>query len=447
MKQILFSCLGTTDPVRGEHDGPMLHILRHYRPEGAYLFLTPEIREMAGKDSRFEKTGSWIAAHWGGYRPEIRYIDSSVRNAHDIDELDRPLYEAMALISRENPDAEILINLTSGTPQMQMILSQMAMDIRFRARGVQVSNFEKSSGRSQRTNQKGYDIDLELEFNEDEQPGAENRCTEPAMYTIRREYLRRQITALLDERNFVAVAQLSDSIPENLGKLTRHLAARSRLQTGEAMHLAGEVKDLPFRLYAYKTGSRAEYSRTSEYYLLMKNLAQTGNYTEFLLHLEPLTLTLQLALLDRLLQGEGCQTADFIPTTANGRKTFEPFLLQSIHPALYQHYEQSVQAMGWEVKRSDANTYLCDVLLSWFPNVPEKAKRLFEHYDCLKDLRNRLAHTLCTVTKAELRDACGTEPEKLLNEIEGTIIACYPACDPVIFSVYDKSMEYIKANL
>lgn len=112
MKQILFSCLGTTDPVRGEHDGPMLHILRHYRPEGAYLFLTPEIREMAGKDSRFEKTGSWIATHWGGYRPEIRYIDSSVRNAHDIDELDRPLYEAMALISRENPEAEILINLT-----------------------------------------------------------------------------------------------------------------------------------------------------------------------------------------------------------------------------------------------------------------------------------------------------------------------------------------------
>ena len=30
---ILFSCLGSTDPVRGEHDGAMLHIARHYKPD------------------------------------------------------------------------------------------------------------------------------------------------------------------------------------------------------------------------------------------------------------------------------------------------------------------------------------------------------------------------------------------------------------------------------
>ncbi len=58
MKQILFSCVGTTDPVRGEHDGPILHILRHYRPESVLLFLTPEIRELAETDDRFGKTGT-----------------------------------------------------------------------------------------------------------------------------------------------------------------------------------------------------------------------------------------------------------------------------------------------------------------------------------------------------------------------------------------------------
>lgn len=31
--KILFTCMGTSDPVRGYRDGPMLHILRWYRPE------------------------------------------------------------------------------------------------------------------------------------------------------------------------------------------------------------------------------------------------------------------------------------------------------------------------------------------------------------------------------------------------------------------------------
>ena len=71
MKQVLFSCLGTTDPVRKEHDGPMLHILRHYRPESVWLFLTPEIKELAKTDGRFEKTQAWINAHWDGYAPRL----------------------------------------------------------------------------------------------------------------------------------------------------------------------------------------------------------------------------------------------------------------------------------------------------------------------------------------------------------------------------------------
>lgn len=446
MKQILFSCIGTSDPVRGEHDGPMLHILRHYRPENVWLFLTPEIRQLAEEDGRLEKTRLWISGHWGDYRPAFHYVEGSVRNAHDLDALDKPLYDAMTRISRENPDAEILVNVTSGTPQMQMILSQLAMDMRFRARGIQVSNFEKSSGRSQRTNDRDYDIELELECNEDEQPEAENRCVEPEMYAIRREFTRRQITALLDARNFEAVAQLKASLPENLGKLAEHLAARNRLQAGEAKRLAGEVGELPFKLYAYKNGSRTAYTEVSEYYLLMKNLVKSGNCTEFLLHLEPLTLTLQLALLDRLLQPSGGGTWQFI-AFERGRQFFDPVELQNAQPALYAHYSRQMTARGWDVKKIEVSTYLCGDLMSFFPGAPEKAKRLFDHYDMLKDLRNQLAHELRAFTQADIKAACGVDAAKLLEEIEATIITCYPACDPVIFSVFDHCIEYIKHNL
>ena len=105
MKRVLFSCIGTTDPVRGEHDGPMLHILRHYQPDSVWLFLTPEIRALAEKDKRLEKTRDWIRGHWNGYDPDFRYIYCDVANVHDIDALDLPLREALAQLAREEPEA------------------------------------------------------------------------------------------------------------------------------------------------------------------------------------------------------------------------------------------------------------------------------------------------------------------------------------------------------
>ncbi len=447
MEKILFSCIGTTDPVRGEHDGPMLHIMRHYRPEKVCLFFTPEIYALAEKDGRFEKTACWVREHWNGYAPEIRFVRCDVNDAHDIDALDKPLHDALDSLSKAHPDAEYLINVTSGTPQMQMILSQLAMDMRYHARGIQVGNFERKSGSTARTNSRDYDIELELECNEDEQPGSENRCTEPAMYAIRREYMRQQVLTLLEQRNFDAVEQMDNALPEELLRLVRHLAARNRLCLSEAGKLANDLKGLPFKLYSYRGGDRTEYNKTCEYYLLMKNLVYTGHYTQFLLHLEPLTLQLQLALLDKLLVPQRIKTSDFISTLKNRRQLFDPGRLKNAFPALYAQYEQGLLNRGWAPEPKDISTYVCNDLLAYFQPLPAKPAALFRHYEALKELRNRLAHELCTVTDADIMAECGVGVAAILSEIEGTIIECYTACDPVIFSVYEKSIAYIRENL
>ena len=81
------------------------------------------------------------------------------------------------------------------------------------------------------------------------------------------------------------------------------------------------------------------------------------------------------------------------------------------------------------------------------PEEPEAARQLFQHYALLKDLRNCLAHTLYLATEADLTADCGAAPGELLREIEQTILACYPACDPAVFSVYGKCIDYIKGRL
>ena len=41
--KILYSAIGTTDPIRGCYDGAMLHIIRHYKPDMAVLFISKEM--------------------------------------------------------------------------------------------------------------------------------------------------------------------------------------------------------------------------------------------------------------------------------------------------------------------------------------------------------------------------------------------------------------------
>ena len=43
--RVLFSPVGTTDPVRNCRDGACLHILRHYQPDHVVLYYTAEMEE------------------------------------------------------------------------------------------------------------------------------------------------------------------------------------------------------------------------------------------------------------------------------------------------------------------------------------------------------------------------------------------------------------------
>ena len=72
MMRLLFTCMGTSDPVRGYHDGPMLHIIRHYRPEVICVFLSGEAAALDGCGARLDTVLSHIQNNWGGYAPELR---------------------------------------------------------------------------------------------------------------------------------------------------------------------------------------------------------------------------------------------------------------------------------------------------------------------------------------------------------------------------------------
>ena len=277
-ERVLFTCVGTSDPVREMRDGSMLHIMRHYRPEKVYIFLSKEMEDFEKADRRLEKTFCFVNEKWADGTAEAVYEYSGLFNVADMDAVADPLFAFFEKMIRENPDSRVLINLSSGTPQMKTVLAQLAVSSRHGdIRGIQVANPSGKSGKSGRTNEDGYDVQLELELNEDEAPDAPNRCSEPRLFAIQRDRARAQIGSLLARRDYRALEAIGDQLPPDILPLIRHLAARNDLQTEEAYKLARTLS-LPFKLYPAKRAAGEEYRELSEYYLLLRNLQLTGRY-------------------------------------------------------------------------------------------------------------------------------------------------------------------------
>ncbi|MBQ7682663.1 MAG: hypothetical protein IJT31_10725, partial [Oscillibacter sp.] len=212
-QRILFSCVGTTDPVRGQHDSGLLHIARHYRPGKIRLFLSAEMEKNI---PLYERVFAFMRERWD-YAPEVEMVKSGIEDPSDLDALDEPMRAAFEAFAESCPGAEILLNLSSGTPQMEIILSQLALTTRYSVAGVQVKTPERKAGTTKRTNSQGYDIEAELEGNQDELPGARNRCVTPRLFPIRRERTWRELRALLERGDYdAALDRAGDCLPPAL---------------------------------------------------------------------------------------------------------------------------------------------------------------------------------------------------------------------------------------
>lgn len=458
--QILFSCVGTTDPVRGEHDGGLMHIMRHYRPKAVCIFLTPEIAKYDQKDQRYQKMLDHMKERWDGYAPEFIRVEKNILDASDLDELNDPMYEAFSKFAERYPDSEILINLSSGTPQMQMILSQFLLDLRYRTRGIQIKNFERKAGTSIRSNDKTYDVECELEFAEinECEPDAVNRCVEPQLFTLRRNAQWTQVEALLGRRDYEAVLKMQ-CLPEPLMKLTAHLHSRNNLNEDEAKkHLRG--LNLGFALYPCKPASSnlSDYRQVSEYFLMMKNFQITGRYTDFVLRLNPFIIRLQEAYLDILLRQYYSISIKDLLTKDRGqyRKLSAqsmidkiPCVADMVNELLFIKTKSTLQDKAPSI--FVYNLLLESIVKDIDKTVSEEERKRIDQLVSLFDIcellnsefRNSAAHDLINLSDAEIKGCIGMNTESLVHKIERALMAVYPQCDPSLFKIYEKCNDYL----
>lgn len=442
---ILFTCVGTTDPVRGFRDGSMLHIMRHYRPQKVYLFLSKEMSDYEQADQRFSKTIQYVREHWENYAPQLVCYDSGIVNAADLDTVYDPLFSFFKRTVQENPGSRILINLSSGTPQMKIILAQLSLSPQYQLLGIQVLNPEKRSGSSERANSKGYAVDEELELNEDNELEAPCRCTEPRMLAMQRESQRTRMRGLLEQRDYRALAAMSADLPTEIVPLVNHLAARNDLAGEEAKRLARGLV-LPFALYPAKRATDEQYKQLSEYYLLLRNLQLTKRYTEFVLRLNPFLTYLTIQMLDKSLP---CPLSSIIEPRRDDRIRLDPMTMGRIIPAEKSALESRLGEMIRA--NTDISLYVLVPFLRVLGNLPDSTLNVLEACVRLnRAQRNPAAHQLHAITEERIRVDCFDDNGRhysaadLIRAFGRMLRENYPDwCDEALFTIYDHCNEYI----
>lgn len=134
--KILISAVGTTDPISNNHDAALLHIARNYRPDKIVLVYS---QEMLVKQDLINK----VLLSIEGYNPIIE-IDSTILNNDEVFLFDK-MYEVMGMIVQKytNDDDEIILNLSSGTPQIISALFALNRINDYNTQAIQVATPKK----------------------------------------------------------------------------------------------------------------------------------------------------------------------------------------------------------------------------------------------------------------------------------------------------------------
>ena len=414
MKRILFSPLGDTDPIRDCHDGACLHILRHYQPERVVLFYTKDMENKERRDHRYTR-----AIHKLSPNCAIEEIFSGIVAAYLYEEFSKILPEAVQSVRDRYPEHEILINLSSGTPQMKTVLAMLAADTE-RCRGIQVPSHSGKSNRKNKPASDDVDVDILLEVNVDDEEGAKNRCEEPPLSVFRYHAEKNRIISLIHAYEYNAaltLARSSSLVPADAKQLLKHAAARTDLLPDKARKILAEYNGQKLFLF---TG---EEELLIEYFLIMQIDQENDHLSNFMLRISPFLDKFLLDYVQKNVRG-GRQNPQNILNLSRYVKRKGGYILER------ERIEQAASKLLTRLNReyggykdSDLSftllIYYCDYMqeegLTKDTKLHDDMMAELGKLGDIRILRNNVAHQITNVTRESFQKATQMTPPTLME--------------------------------
>ena len=197
----LISCIGDTDHIRNRHDGALLHLARIFRPKKILLIYSE--RALLKENNILLALNSIE-----GYSPVIKKDERLISNS-EVFIFDK-MYEILnnVVLKYSRDDEDLILNLSSGTPQMKSALFTINRlnDINVRAYQVITPSHSSNEGIRHDNN---LDINYLISTNLDNRKDFEKRILEDKAEKFQKTLIKRTMKDLLNNFDYESLYDLS----------------------------------------------------------------------------------------------------------------------------------------------------------------------------------------------------------------------------------------------
>lgn len=371
--KILISAVGDTDPIRNFHDGPLLHIVRVYRPEK--IVLVHSERSLTKHDKLVKALKSIK-----DYSPEI-IQDGGVLPDAQVAIFDKMYDTVSSIVKKYISDDEIILNISSATPQIISAMFAVNRISDFNVTAVQVVTPQHKSNEGLRHDNQ-EDIDTLIETNLDNQSDYENRTLEDTGMKFSQDLTKRNLKALIDNYDYQGALELlkKQKSFSNIKELRKKLT-----EISDTIKIQG----MPDKIVKAKLSTKAQSALNS--YLNIDRNHKQGNIAEVLIRVKSLVeFILENYLNNHFL--------DVITYKEDGK----PFLNASKYPEILKKFQEDAKMRGQEYHSGYLSLPAYIGILKFFEPSHDLLKHIYKIQE-INQVRNQVAHSLQAFDRKNLK--------------------------------------------
>ena len=377
--KILISAVGDTDPIRNFHDGPLLHIVRVYRPEK--IVLVHSERSLTKHDKLVKALKSIK-----DYSPEI-IQDGGVLPDAQVAIFDEMYDTVSSIVKKYISDDEIILNISSATPQIISAMFAVNRISDFNVTAVQVVTPQHKSNEGLRHDNQ-EDIDTLIETNLDNQSDYENRTLEDTGSKFSQDLTKRNLKALIDNYDYQGALELLRALklPKKQESFSNIKELRKKLtEISDTIKIQG----MPDKIVKAKLSTKAQSALNS--YLNIDRNHKQGNIAEVLIRVKSLVeFILENYLNNHFL--------DVITYKEDGK----PFLNASKYPEILKKFQEDAKMRGQEYHSGYLSLPAYIGILKFFEPNHDLLKHIYDIQE-INQVRNQVAHSLQAFDRKNLK--------------------------------------------
>ncbi len=422
--KILFSPVGMSDPITEEkdkdgnvtacHDGSMIHICRHHQPNLVILYLSAEALEYEKADARYTKAIALLSQEIGK-TIDYRLIErGDLTEVQQFDPFLKEFEEILTKLRAEHPEAEILLNVSSGTPAMKSALQILAAATTLQLTPLQVSTPTKRSNKST----PHCDVEKEWPLVKENAPLTLSRVevsgTRNMLYSFNKKILCQFIERYDYKGAKIMAVQMGSMLPVSFREMLDGAVLRYDLKPQEAAR--------KFMSYGHNDVISPRCDKNAEYFMLMCIKAERGEYVDLIRAFTPMFLEI---LFNAIEKQNGIKVADY----TDDRYYWNEEKLKA--SKLVGRFDQ-VARFHNGVTKGCFGGYPIKIVYSWhltnlIENLCTRDQEQFVK-DTIKlrnfeeNGRNLAAHTVRSFTEQEIKKQTGMTPAEMIEQMRRYIL-------------------------